>query len=598
MKRFVNFRKFRFNSIFLRNFLVISILEVCVFSVLTVIYADKIKENTMSEIMESNYNELKRSGESLDVIMEQLSSCAYYIANEGELKLLNIAADSKEEADVIRSLRDMLYNYKNIFGYVDSIFIYIEDLDSVITEQGKEEINKMTDLGWLSMYNESEERKGKEVYKLKARCKNEDYPFYLTMLYPIYNSRNEKTGAIVINIDQEELNTAIGRSYKDQQQLYMIDKDGNLLYSSVSKAIKYPELLPEDWEKTLGYCMDDQEVKKRNAEDTEKFVTVMESDTGGYYILYSSSEYYQERMTLTEQYITRNVIWMFAFCMIMSCVLTMHTYRPIRFIMNEIEEGDEIRDAFIEESNKTNEIQYISNMIRSTKRKNVKLKMEAEEWIERLGRAQVQALQSQINPHFLYNTLDSINWMVMEKIGADNQVSKAIYSLAQLLRMSMKRTSYLIPLEEELEHARLYLELLNIRYPGKIKVHWEIGEELKNVMVIRLCLQPIIENSAKHGLRSRRYCGDIYIRADMVNSTLVIRIEDNGVGMNEADCIQMNRILNTEYQMVDNHVGIKNVNQRMKILFGENYGIQLRPRDEGGLVVVMCFPGEGEKPKE
>ena len=86
MKRFVNFRKFRFNSIFLRNFLVISILEVCVFSVLTVIYADKIKENTMSEIMESNYNELKRSGESLDVIMEQLSSCAYYIANEGELK--------------------------------------------------------------------------------------------------------------------------------------------------------------------------------------------------------------------------------------------------------------------------------------------------------------------------------------------------------------------------------------------------------------------------------------------------------------------------------------------------------------------------------
>ena len=77
-----------------------------------------------------------------------------------------------------------------------------------------------------------------------------------------------------------------------------------------------------------------------------------------------------------------------------------------------------------------------------------------------------------------------------------------------------------------------------------------------------------------------------------MNDELVIRIEDNGIGMCREECISVNEELNTESQIVDNHVGIRNVNQRMKILFGENYGIQLRPREEGGLVVILCFPAE------
>lgn len=592
MIKFANLRKFKLSSVFVRNFLVIAVLEFCVLGIMSFIYADRMNENTMNEIMESNYNDLKRSGESLDAIIEQLNNCAYYISTDKNLRMFSITYDYTDGADALTSVKESLHNYKNIFGYVDSILIYLEQKDSVIESGGVKNITDMTDTSWLSMYEKAADIRGKELYYLESRCKDGTYPFLLTMLYPIYNSHGEKAGAVVINVDLEELNDTIGRSYKDQQRFYMLDGDGNLLYSNVSKVIKYPELLPEEWG-IISCCTGGQEgIEEWNAVDEESVITIMDSGFGGYYVLYSPREYYHERLELTKQYVRRNSIWMFFTCMVMSCVLAMHSYRPIRHIINEIEMGENVRDEFIGEENKVNEIQYISNMIRSTKLKNAKLRMEVDEWIEQLGRAQVQALQSQINPHFLYNTLDSINWMVMEKIGTETEVSRAIYSLAQLLRMSMKRSSYLIPLEEELEHARLYLELLNIRYPDKINVHWKVGEELMSIKVVRLCLQPIIENAAKHGLKPRRYCGDIYIKGELVNTVLIIRIEDNGIGMSREDCMRMNRDLNTEYQIVDNHVGIRNVNQRMKILFGENCGIQLRPRDDGGLVVVLCFPGD------
>lgn len=586
-KSFLRFKKIKMNSVFLKNFLVITFLEICVFGVMTAVYANKIKEDTISELMESNYSELKKNGEVLDTVIEQLKRYAYSIADEDEIKLLNAASDINEREEVISVLQEKMQDYKRILGYVDSIFVYMENWDWIICDNGKRQKTEMRDLGWLPMYEKTSGKKEGSPYLLGSRCKNENYPFYLTILYTMYNAKKEKTGAVVINIDLDSLNSALGCK-DDEQQLYMINETGELLYSNVGRVIKYPELLPQDWEKICESCMNGKEIKALDEEKQTYFGT-MKSETGGYYILYSQTGRYLERKKITERYIVRNTVWMIVVCALSSCLLAAHTYRPIRFILKEVDEHEN-DDKFIVGGKKNDEVQYILDKIQKAKRTNEKMALETKEWMQKLENAQMQVLQSQINPHFLYNTLDVINWMVMEKAGKENEASKAIYSLAQLLRMSVKRTSYLIPLKEEIEQIRLYLELLNLRYAGKIKTHWEIREELWDARVVRLCLQPIVENAVRHGLKNKRYCGDIYIRADRVNNVLIIRIEDNGTGMDREECIQMNRSLKMKYQVVDTHVGIKNVNQRMKILFGDDYGIQVRPRDGGGLVVVMCFP--------
>lgn len=578
--------KQKISKVFIRNFMVIACLIVMIFSAVTITYSNRMQENARNEVIENNYHELRRNGERLDSIIKQLRDCAYYISKAEEINMLNTFMNVDSRENRILSLKEKIGIYSRMYGYVDSLFVYMEKQELILDRNGQSKLSDMSDIGWLDLYGKTPERKGGQTCMLTARCKYDNYPYYMTIVYALYNGQDEKIGAVVMNLDMDELNDTI-ESNDNEEQLYLIDAEGNLMYASQSRAIRYPELLPEGFENVCQKCIAGEKIE---VEQGGLFVQSMKSSaTNGYYIFYSTDDFYKERIDLTMTYIKQNMVWTFLTCLLAAYVLALHTYRPIRFLMSEVEKED---DEFIEGSGKKDEIQYIAELIQNAKRKNKKMQLETKEWMEQLGHAQIQALQSQINPHFLYNTLDSINWLVIEKNGMDNEASKMIYSLAQLLRISMKRDSYLIPLEEELEHVRLYLELINIRYANRIHVHWEVAEELKQIKVLRLCLQPIIENAVLHGLKMKKYIGDVYIKGDMVNTTLIIRVEDNGVGMDLDACLKMNALLNNNYTVTDNHVGIKNVNQRMKILFGEDYGIQLRPRRGGGTEVVMCFPGE------
>lgn len=577
--------KQKISKVFIRNFMVIACLIVMIFSAVTITYSNRMQENARNEVIENNYHELRRNGERLDSIIKQLRDCAYYISKAEEINMLNTFMNVDSRENRILSLKEKIGIYSRMYGYVDSLFVYMEKQELILDRNGQSKLSDMSDIGWLDLYGKTPERKGGQTCMLTARCKYDNYPYYMTIVYALYNGQDEKIGAVVMNLDMDELNDTI-ESNDNEEQLYLIDAEGNLMYASQSRAIRYPELLPEGFENVCQKCIAGEKIE---VEQGGLFVQSMKSSaTNGYYIFYSTDDFYKERIDLTMTYIKQNMVWTFLTCLLAAYVLALHTYRPIRFLMSEVEKED---DEFIEGSGKKDEIQYIAELIQNAKRKNKKMQLETKEWMEQLGHAQIQALQSQINPHFLYNTLDSINWLVIEKNGMDNEASKMIYSLAQLLRISMKRDSYLIPLEE-LEHVRLYLELINIRYANRIHVHWEVAEELKQIKVLRLCLQPIIENAVLHGLKMKKYIGDVYIKGDMVNTTLIIRVEDNGVGMDLDACLKMNALLNNNYTVTDNHVGIKNVNQRMKILFGEDYGIQLRPRRGGGTEVVMCFPGE------
>ena len=579
-------KKYRFNSILIRNFILITVLEILVVSILSEAYAQKMEDNLNYEIGQSSVSELRRGAEILDTVIDQMYNFAYHMSVNNETQLFYMLVGSDEDIEIINGISERIKTYCNTFEYVDSVYIYAQGRDTIISS-GKQSLSAMTDREWLGLYDNWDG----DGYLLTARCKDGNYPFLLSMLYPVSNAKGKKVGAIVINVELESLNKAMGRSYKDAQSIYMLNEFGKICYSNVSKTVKYPELTPDNL-KSIWENNDKEketfEVIEENGKDI--VVSALVSGRGKWtYVLYTPIEVYGERVALTRRYINQNTILAIVSGLLLSYVLAMQSYRPIQRIMSDIEAADG-RDEFISEENRENELRYISRMILSNKREKAKLKLQADEWMERLGHAQLLALQSQINPHFLYNTLDTINWMIMERVGENNDISEAVRSLAQLLRISLKRDSYLVSLEEELEHAKLYMSLIHVRYPGKLTVSWEIDQELYSLHVVRLCLQPILENAVRHGLRKRRYKGNVCVKGEVVDGMLIIRIEDDGVGMSYEECQNINRILNTEYQQSGNHVGIENVNQRIKILFGEAYGIGLRPREEGGLTVNLRFP--------
>lgn len=193
------------------------------------------------------------------------------------------------------------------------------------------------------------------------------------------------------------------------------------------------------------------------------------------------------------------------------------------------------------------------------------------------------ALKAQINPHFLYNTLDSIVWMA--EAGQNEDVVEMTSALAKMLRASIGRDSETATLRLELENIRNYLRIQKYRYKSKLNYEIDVPEKLYNRRVEHLSLQPLVENAIYHGIRERREGGLITVFAEERDGNLVIAVEDNGVGMTEE---RIREIMNREESVKS--MGVRNVDNRIKLTFGSEYGLKIESKPGVGTRVTMTLP--------
>ena len=200
-----------------------------------------------------------------------------------------------------------------------------------------------------------------------------------------------------------------------------------------------------------------------------------------------------------------------------------------------------------------------------------------------LRKTELNALQSQINPHFLYNTLDSIAWMCEEH--RSEEAVEMVSSLAKLFRISISRGHELITLDNELKHAESYLKIQKYRYKSQFSYYFKVDEECLSYLCNKITLQPIIENAIYHGLDMVDE-GIITIEVGRQDEDILIRIIDNGVGMTKEQC---NEILQRDTSDKTG-IGIKNVNDRIKIYFGDQYGVTIKSELDVGTEISILIP--------
>ena len=206
-----------------------------------------------------------------------------------------------------------------------------------------------------------------------------------------------------------------------------------------------------------------------------------------------------------------------------------------------------------------------------------------------LRKTELKALQAQINPHFLYNTLDAIAWMCEEERHKD--AVEMVNALARLFRISISRGHELISIEKEIEHAKSYLKIQNFRYKNQFTYDFEVDDTCLSYLCNKITLQPIIENAIYHGIDRMVDEGRIEIRIFPDHEKIVFEVEDNGVGMTEEQCQEI-----LQKDSGDKAgIGIKNVNDRIKIYFGEEYGITIRSELDEGTCVTITMPKITEK---
>ena len=223
------------------------------------------------------------------------------------------------------------------------------------------------------------------------------------------------------------------------------------------------------------------------------------------------------------------------------------------------------------------------NLVKSFLEQRYK-KLESSERTFHVKALELMALQAQINPHFLYNTLDSIAWMCERGKNAD--AVQMVHALARLFRISISRGHELIPIEKELQHAEAYLQIQKYRYKNQFTYHFTVDESCLHCLCNKITLQPIIENAIVHGLDLMVDSGHIEITVKPDGDDILLIVADDGIGMEPE---QVAALLQNE-PSDRTGIGVKNVNDRLRIYFGADYGISIESAPYEGTTVTIRTP--------
>ena len=204
-------------------------------------------------------------------------------------------------------------------------------------------------------------------------------------------------------------------------------------------------------------------------------------------------------------------------------------------------------------------------------------------------KSELDALQSQINPHFLYNTLESITWMIEAQKNEEAVIM--ISELAKLLRVSLSRGKTIIPVKDELQHSRSYMNIQLVRYKERFQMEFQTDKEIEDYCIVKLVIQPILENAIYYGVGNMDEDdeGKITVRGEKKEDDIYIIIEDNGMGMRKE---VLENILkdNNKVPKHGSGVGVINVHSRIQLMFGEQYGLEIYSEPDEGTRVVIHIP--------
>lgn len=382
--------------------------------------------------------------------------------------------------------------------------------------------------------------------------------------------------------------------FSDSAYIYLIDSAGDIIFHPRQQLI-YSDLATENNLIHLGYS---DGVHTEDYAGAERMVTVKTVAYTGWKIVAVKplSELNDDRyaLRLYSSFLLFSAIF---FLLLINHVLSFYLTRPIKRLETQVlklESGEAL--SFSADPGLSPEIFHLGRAIEALVLQQEQLRRDILREQEAKRRNELEALQAQINPHFLYNTLDSIIWMIESEryAGAVEMVS----ALARFFRLSLARGRSIISVSEELEQIKSYLAIQKVRYRNQFSYTIEAEDEVLGRPTIKLIVQPLVENAILHGMGSLDEEGEIHIRAYRSGDFLFIDVADNGLGMNEE---QRRRLLsggaapNLPVTSGGSGIGVANVNKRIKLFFGAAYGLEIFSEPDEGTTVRIRLPWRKEE---
>ncbi len=329
-------------------------------------------------------------------------------------------------------------------------------------------------------------------------------------------------------------------------------------------------------------------------ENDVQIVTSLLQDTIFQYIYYEISDLQQLSTEYQKFFVGTVRFFLIAFACIFVSILFFSYYIPLS-ITRPIRKLSEVTDQVAKgdlsvrfDARSGVEVNRLSDSLNTMIDKiNELLEQVTTEQI-RLRKAEFELLQTQINPHFLYNTLDTIIWLA--EAGKQREVVGMVGSLSEFFRASLNQGKDIISIREELQHVKSYLEIQQVRYQDILKYEIQVPGELDKYLIPKITIQPIVENALYHGIKNKRGLGRIRVSGKEEEGGFAIQVEDNGIGINEERLCQVRDKIQYRTPAENDIYGLYNVNERIRLNFGEKFGISIESVYGEGTVVSIHLP--------
>lgn len=408
----------------------------------------------------------------------------------------------------------------------------------------------------------------------------------LSRAVEITNRGKTELGVLLIDMNYSSIEQTFDKINSDNSSgyTYLIDNSGHIIYHPKRNLIA-AGLYNESNDKASTYS---DGVHEERFMGEKRLVTVRTvSYTGWKIVNVLPEEEITINLTATRYLVILLVAVTLLILTILNRVLAGMITRPLEELTRSIEELDNENlkpDIYIGGSR---EVEYLGNTLRDLVKRLRKLMDDIVVEQEEKRKTELDALQSQINPHFLYNTLDSIVWMIEGERYQD--AIFMITQLASLFRISISRGKNIIKVEDEIRHAKNYMNIQKIRYKNMFKVDFDIADEILNCQTVKLIIQPILENSLYYTVEPLDGDGEISIKGYREGKDIYIKVTDNGLGMTPETVANVLKE-NNRVRKRGSGVGLINVHNRIRLQFGDEYGLVIESELDEGTTVTIHLP--------
>lgn len=561
-----------------------SMISVSIMLIIAVVLYLRFSTSSRQETIHNTQRLMEQTGESLEdylVSMRQISDTAYYYLIKEN--------DFSGYAGDIQSRMNLLYEANR--DSLQSIAVYnsygrLLAAEPLATQ--KENLN-VTEQNWFVQAMDEVENMHFSMPHIQNLFDDNTFRYYwvisLSRAIEITNGGKSELGVLLVDMDYSVISRMLDQinTSENGQYYYLCDSSGAIIYHP--RRIQISDKISSE-NSTMAASYKDGIYDEVFEGERRKVVINTISYTGWKLVGVIPYSAFTYGMVDMRYFIILLVLLMAMMLAVVNRIASQGISRPVLRLNESVREYEagEKPEIYI---GGPQEIRHLGHSIQKSYEQIEDLMRKIVLEQNERRKSELDALQSQINPHFLYNTLESITWMIEGE--KNDEAVFMISQLARLFRISLSKGRTIIRIRDEVQHARSYMNIQKIRYKNTFSIDFEIDPAIEDYSTVKLILQPLLENAINYGVSGMDDCGEILVKGRREGNDILLTVEDNGIGMSEEET----RLVLTDSDRVHKHgsgVGLVNVNRRIQIYFGSEYGLFIESEPDEGTKVLIRIP--------